>query len=274
MDKGGSVFGRARLPVVALFVLAPAAVVVGMGAMVLVAPFASALGLRPALLVSEAALVLPGLLALAALRAPFSTTLGLNRLPARTTLLVAATAVALWVMSLGLFEVQYALWAPPPGYLEVFQRLHEALRPKNPLDALVSVVAIAAAPAICEELLLRGIVLPVLRPVLGATGAIVASAALFALIHWDLYRAAFTFALGLALGVLRVRTGSLLAPMLAHALVNTITFVAAPLTDDSLAGGLPAPRPGLGVSLLSAGAVITVLLIRRLGVVDSTRAAA
>lgn len=271
MDKGGSVFGRTRLPVVALFVLAPAAVVAGMGAMALVAPFAFAFGLRPALLISEMALVLPGMLALAALRLPLSTTLGLNPIPTRMTLLVAAAAVALWVMSLGLFEVQYALWAPPPGYLEAFQRLHEALRPKNPLDALVSVVAIAAAPAICEELLLRGIVLPALRPALGAAGAIVASAALFALIHWDLYRAAFTFALGLALGVLRIRTGSLLAPMLAHALVNTITFVAAPLTDDTLAGGLPAPRPALGLSLLSVGAVITLLLIRHVGVVDSTR---
>ena len=70
MDKGGSVLGRTRLPVVALFVLAPAAVVAGMGAMALVAPFAFAFGLRPALLISEMALVLPGMLALAALRLP------------------------------------------------------------------------------------------------------------------------------------------------------------------------------------------------------------
>jgi membrane protease YdiL (CAAX protease family) len=271
MDKGGSVFGRARLPAVVLLVLAPAVVLAGMGAMVFVAPFAFALGLRPALLISEAALVLPGLLALKAFRMPLSSTLGLTPITARATLLVAATAVALWVMSLGLFEVQYALWAPPPGYLEAFQRLHDALRPKNAIDALVSVVAIAAAPAVCEELLLRGIVLPALRPALGAVGAIVGSAALFALIHVDLYRAAFTFALGMALGVLRVRSGSLLAPILAHALVNTVTFVAAPLTEDNLAGGLPAPRPALGLSLLSVGAVITVLLIRHVGVVDSTR---
>ena len=184
---------------------------------------------------------------------------------------MVALAAAMWVASLGLFEVQYAFWAPPPGYLEAFQRLHEALRPRNAAEALVSVLAIAAAPAICEELLLRGVVLPALLPALGGAGAIVTSAALFALIHWDLYRAAFTFALGLALGILRVRTGSLRAPMLAHALVNTITFVAAPLTDDNLAGGLPAPRPTLGLSLLSVGAVITVLLIRQVGVVDSTR---
>jgi len=267
MDKGGSVPARTRLPAA----LAPIVVVAGMGAMILVAPFAFALGLRPALLVSETALVAPGVLALAAFRVPLAGGLGLNPIRSRTALLVAAAAGALWMASLGLFEVQYALWAPPPGYLEQFQRLHEALRPRNPADALLSVVAIAAAPAICEELLLRGIVLPALRPALGGAGAIVTSAALFALIHWDLYRAAFTFTLGLALGILRIRTGSLLPPVLAHALVNTITFVAAPFTDDP-SGGLPAPRPLLGLAMLAAGTGLTFLLIHRVGVVDSTRA--
>jgi membrane protease YdiL (CAAX protease family) len=272
MDKGGSVPGRSGLAVaLALFILALTVVVAGMGAMVLVAPFAFALGLRPALLISEVALIVPGLLALAAFRVPLSMSLGLNPISSRTALFVAALAATLWVASLGLFEVQYALWAPPPGYLEAFQRLHEALRPRNAADALVSVVAIAAAPAICEELLLRGIVLPALRPALGSAGAIVTSAALFALIHWDLYRAAFTFALGVALGVLRVRTGSLVAPVLAHALVNTITFLAAPLTEDT-AGGLPAPRPMLGLALLSVGAALSALLMRQVGVVDSTPA--
>ena len=267
MDKGGSVPGRTRLPAV----LAPVVVLAGLYAMAGVAPYAFAFGLRPALLISELALVAPGLLALAAVRVPLPAGLGLNPIRSRTALFVAAAAGALWVASLGLFEVQYALWSPPPGYLEQFQRLHEALRPHDPADALMSVVAIAAVPAICEELLLRGIVLPSLLPALGGAGAIVTSAALFALIHWDLYRAAFTFTLGVALGILRVRTGSLLAPVLAHALVNTITFVAAPFTEDP-SGGLPEPRPLLGLAMLAAGTGLTFLLIHRVGVVDSTRA--
>src|SRR5439155_16228973 len=68
MGKGGSVPGRTRLPAA----LAPVVVVAGMGAMILVAPFAFALGLRPALLISETALIAPGLLALAAFRVPLS----------------------------------------------------------------------------------------------------------------------------------------------------------------------------------------------------------
>jgi membrane protease YdiL (CAAX protease family) len=266
MDKGGSV-RRTRLPAP----LAPVVVLAGMAAMLLVVRPAFTLGLRPALLVSETALIAPGLLALAAFGVPLAGGLALRPIDSRTALFVGGVAAALWVASLGLFEVQYAFWAPPPGYLEAFERLHEALRPRSPADALLSVAAIAAAPALCEELLMRGIVLPSLLPSLGRLAAVAATAALFALIHLDAYRSAFTFALGLALGALRLRTGSLLAPVLAHALVNTITFAAAPFTDDPSAG-LPAPRPLLGVALLAAGAAFTMLFMRRVGVVDSPRA--
>jgi CAAX protease family protein len=253
--------------------MAPVVVMAGMAAMVLVGRPAFVLGLRPALLLSELALVVPGLIVLAAFGVPLRAGLALFPIGSRTALFVTACAAALWVASLGLFELQYALWAPPPGYLEAFQRLHEALRPRNAADALVSIVAIAAVPAVCEELVLRGVVLPALLPAFGSAGAIVTSAALFALIHWDLYRAAFTFALGLALGALRVRTGSLLAPILAHALVNTITFVAAPLTDDP-AAGLPPPQPLFGLALFTFGTAFTLLFMRHARVVDSTRAGA
>jgi membrane protease YdiL (CAAX protease family) len=179
------------------------------------------------------ALALPGLLAVVALGIPLVTGLGLR--PSLADRAGRGGAAALWVASLGSFEVQYALWAPPPGYLEAFERLHEIAAAVERGRRLVLVAAIAIAPAVCEELVLRGMVLPSL--LLGGPAAVVISAALFALIHLDPYRSAFTFALGLALGVLRLRSGSLLAPVLAHALVNTITFVAAPFTDDT-SGGL------------------------------------
>jgi membrane protease YdiL (CAAX protease family) len=251
--------------------MAPVVVVAGVAAMVLVGRPAFVLGLRPALLLSELALVVPGLIALAAFGVPLRAGLALVPIGSRMAIFVAACAAALWVASLGLFEVQYALWAPPPGYLEAFQRLHEALRPRSAADALASIVAIAVAPAVCEELVLRGIVLTALLPGLGSIGAVATSAALFALIHLDPYRSAFTFALGLALGALRVRTGSLLAPILAHALVNTITFAAAPFTDDP-AGGLPQPQPVLGLGLFVTGTAFTLLLMRHTRVVDSPRA--
>lgn len=261
MDTVGSAQGRTTLPVG----LALAAVVVGLAAMPFVAVMALPLGMRVALILAETVLVAPGLLALAAYRIPVRDTLGRWPLDGRTVALMVAAGASLWLASLGLLELQYAVWSPPPGYLEAFRQLHEALRPKGPLDALFSLASVALIPALCEETLVRGIVLPSLMrlfgPVIGPAFAIVISAAVFAGIHLDLYRTLFTLALGLALGLLRVRTGSLVACMIAHAVLNGLTFALAPFVDDP-SQGLPDPRPALGLGLLLAGSAATWVTLR------------
>jgi membrane protease YdiL (CAAX protease family) len=241
--------------------LALAAVVIGLLAMPLVTVMTLPLGMRAALFLSELVLVAPGLLALIAYRIPVRDVCGRWPLDGRTVWLMMAAGATLWLGSLGLLELQYAAWAPPPGYLEAFRQLHEALRPKGPLDVLVSLAAVAVVPALCEETLVRGIVLPALLRLVGPTGAIVLSAIVFAVIHLDPYRTLFTLVLGLALGLLRVRTGSLVACVVAHAVLNGLTFAVAPLVDDP-AQGLPEPRPWLGLGLLVAGTATTAVVVR------------
>ena len=263
--------------------LATVLVALGWFAMLAAGPsLLQGLGLRLALLLSELVLVLPALVVLLLLRMPLSRALSLRRLGAAAAALSLLAGAAFWGASLGLLEVQYALWRPPDGYLESFRRLHEALRPSGPLDAVVSVAAIALAPALCEEALFRGLVLPAFLRSFGGAVAVAASAALFGLIHVDLaslalgvaraslaaisastYRVPFAFAVGIGLGTLRLRSGSLLPPFLAHALLNTITFVAAPYTDDP-AGGLPDARPLLGLAFMAGGLVVAVLAMRRI----------
>jgi membrane protease YdiL (CAAX protease family) len=130
------------------------------------------------------------------------------------------------------------------------------------LDALWSLVAIAVAPAVCEEALIRGLLLPSLRTRLPALLAVGLSAVVFAAIH-DLYRMPFTYAVGLVLGALRLRTGSLVPSILAHATLNTLTFVAAPLLDDPTQP-LPDPRPFVGLALFALGTVGTTVAWKRL----------
>ncbi len=217
------------------------------------------LGLRPTLLVAELALAAPGVLALALLRGAPWPALGLLRPEPRLALLSVASGATFWAASLGLFELQYAVWPPPPGFLEAFRMLHRALAPAGPLDALLSVAAIAVAPAVCEEILFRGVILPsFLRP-LGAPGAILGSALCFGMIHLDAagsaltaYRVPFALAVGVGLGLLRVRTRSLWPSLLAHATLNTITFAVAPFAGDP-SQGLPLPEPWKGAGLLFLG---------------------
>jgi membrane protease YdiL (CAAX protease family) len=220
-------------------------------------------------LASEAALVLPGLLLLLALRRPLAPSLGLAPLGRRRALLSLGLGATLWVASVGLLSVQSLAWPPRPEYLELFRRIHEALRPTGPLDALVSIAAIAVVPAACEEALLRGILLPPLARVLGPLAGILTSSLLFAAIHLDAYRFPFTLAVGIALGFLRLRSASLLAPILAHALLNTITFAAAPFVDDPT--GTETASPLLAAALLAVGTGLSLAVMRSMGSTDEKR---
>ena len=93
---------------------------------------------------------------------------------------------------------------------------------------IVCFIALATLFApITEELLFRGWIYTSLRAVIGARFGIALSAALFALAHWEsthLYALA-VFPVGLALGYVRERTGSVAASITLHALYNGVTSV-------------------------------------------------
>jgi membrane protease YdiL (CAAX protease family) len=280
-------------------ILAAISAALGAGTMVggvVVAGRFAHLGVRLSLIAGSFLLALPALLTMVALgRTPLRETLRLRGGGQRTLLLAAALGLSLWVLSLGLLELQTVVWPPPEGYIEQFRALHEQLRAKNALDWLFSLLAIAVMPALCEELLVRGVVLPSFRPlgediaglthkllvrriapptfrgIVGTALALVASALVFAAIHFDLYRFPFTFAAGLVLGAIRLRSGLLGPSMLSHATLNALTFTAAPFLDDPTQP-LPDPRPGLGWALFLGGLAVTLLLLRRLRSVDGQRA--
>jgi membrane protease YdiL (CAAX protease family) len=245
---------------------APVVVVLGTTALLSGSLVFRGFGMRGFLMGSEALLVVPSLVALALFRIPLGRGLALVRLPRRSLLLCAGLGATLWAASLGLFELQYAVWAPPPGYLEGFQRLHELLKADGVLDSLFSLAAIAFAPAVCEEIVFRGSVLPALDRRFGSLLAALGSALLFGLIHIDaagdspsFYRVPFAFAVGLGLAALRLRTGSLWASIVAHATLNGITYFAAPFAGVP-DGALPDPRPLLGAGLFAAGILASALL--------------
>jgi membrane protease YdiL (CAAX protease family) len=228
-------------------------------------------GLRGLLAFSELCLALPAVAVLLARASLRPAVLGREGASRRLWLASFAAGPALWVLSLGLFELQYAVWPPPPGYLEAFRLLHDRLRPHGLADGIVSLLTIAAVPALCEELVFRGVVLSSLLRPLGLLGASFGSALLFGLIHLDrvpgdglsLYRVPFAFVVGLGFAALRLSRDSLLPPALAHATLNAITFFAAPFADDP-AAGLPAPRPLLGLGLLGLGLGSTLVALRAL----------
>lgn len=261
--------GRSERQAFFLALAAVGAAGTGWAAMSLVGALAVPLGLRPALLLAEATLAAPALL-LAAATGGRVGLLGERGRPGLFWRALAAGA-ALWLLSLGLMDMQARVWSPPPGYLEMFRRLHVLLRPTGPADALFSMAVIALMPALCEELVFRGLLLPAFTAWRGAGVGLAASSVLFAAIHidavgaggWTAFRVPFALVVGLGFGLLRQRSGTLLVPVLAHATLNTLTFAAVPLLDEP-AQPAAFPNPALGPVLVSLGALAVARLLRGL----------
>jgi sodium transport system permease protein len=132
--------------------------------------------------------------------------------------LAAATIVGVtaW-LAIGGIVVRLA--PPPDALVKALQRL--LMLGDQPMPLWLVLLTVAVTPAVCEELFFRGVVLSGLRS-LGQWPAITLSALLFAVAHASIYRLLPTLALGLALGYLVWRTGSILTGMIVHSLNNGI----------------------------------------------------
>lgn len=103
---------------------------------------------------------------------------------------------------------------------------------RGPLDYVLLLGAFAAVPAICEELLFRGFLQAGLVRLLGsAPKGIAASSLVFAAFHLDPWRFPGILILGLFLGFLVHRSGSLIPAILAHALNNVLSITVAVTSD-------------------------------------------
>lgn len=147
--------------------------------------------------------------------------LGLSTFPSVTLIGAGLVAVSMWIWIVHWIAPIGANWASPEqnAQLEAIFAL-----PSRPLWQ--SIAFFAVAPAVCEELLHRGLVLPSLCKRLGPPAGLITGAVLFGLSHFNLARLLPTAALGLATGALRLRTGSLWPSILLHASYNSSLLIA------------------------------------------------
>jgi membrane protease YdiL (CAAX protease family) len=111
---------------------------------------------------------------------------------------------------------------PPPGwFLELFARLFE-----SDLGIWGGILRVVILAPIVEELIFRGVIFSGFQRIYPSFLAIFFSALLFALFHLNPWQLIPTFLLGLVLGFVRHRTGSLLAAIFTHALHNGMVFLA------------------------------------------------
>ena len=190
-------------------------------AVLLVVMFYGSLALDPLPLLSriaamQGALILaPTLLLAVGFGFPWRRTFSL-RLPTWPGLALAiVVGASAWTFAAG---VLVRLVPPPSSFMKEMEDLFYG-PDAAPLWLLWAVIAVA--PAVCEELLFRGLVLSGLRR-LGAERAILLGGLLFAAFHASLYRLLPTLFLGVVIGIVVWRTRSILCGMIVHALNNGI----------------------------------------------------
>lgn len=214
------------------------------------------LGASVGLVVGQLGFMLaPALLIPLALSRPAGPLLGLGRPGRRAWLL--APIIALGAAALSVLALQLSSAVLSPGAQAAGHALGRHLQEMSQGPGLLLLTLL---PALCEELLFRGAILGLLRPRLPDWAAVLLQAAAFALIHGMLLRIGPTIALGLLLGILRLRTRSIWPGVVVHALHNALLFGIA----AALPGRLGAP-PGLlftGLGLAAAVGLLGVWMSR------------
>src|SRR5262249_6729614 len=96
-------------------------------------------------------------------------------------------------------------------------------------DVLPYLWAFAFLPALCEELAFRGFLLTGLRKRFRPRTAVLVCSFMFALFHLNVFQFLPTFFLGIVLGLLTLRSNSLLPAMFFHFLYNAVLLLSVPV---------------------------------------------
>jgi len=106
-------------------------------------------------------------------------------------------------------------------YLELFEKF---LRADSTGDLILLLIVAAVVPGICEEVAFRGLIQGGIRRTFGVKAGVSVTSLLFAVIHLSPWNFFALIAMGLFLGILREKTGSIWPGALAHTVNNTIAL--------------------------------------------------
>ena len=127
----------------------------------------------------------------------------------------------------------------------------------HPFTALL---VFAWLPAVCEELTFRGFILTGLQRRFRPRTAVLLSSFLFSLLQMNVFQFVPTFLLGVVLGYLTTRCGSIVPAMLFHLLYNTLLLGSA-LGQSEGAGGLLFGLNADTLQAVAAGCVLPAIAL-------------
>lgn len=206
----------------------------------------------------------PALIFIRMKRFDLRATLGLRRPPAMAVGSAILFGLCSWypMMLLSTWMQRRAGGAMSDAQRELLERLSEQLMGGG-TPVVVLLLVIAASPAICEEVLFRGVLLRSLAGRVRTRTVVLVTALLFGAFHMSAIRFVPTASLGIVLALLAVRSGSLLPGILFHFLHNGIVVLLGRYQLE-IAGVTAEASPRLAHALAAACglAVATLLLLK------------
>lgn len=143
---------------------------------------------------------------------------------------IATIMILILISIVCVFGLQYLITGIDVGIESIGYNLSTTALPlDNGWWYVLNLFVLAFLPAVCEELIFRGIIFNGLRRNMKDGYAILLSAGLFALMHASLQQLLYPFLLGLVFSWLVLRTKTIISSMIVHfmnnAIVVTISFV-------------------------------------------------
>ncbi len=183
---------------------------------------------------------------------------GFQLRPARFTVFLGAAILggSLWV-----FAYELTVWLLPVSIERLAELTRDVLPQFRSVPLSVKLVCVALVPAVTEEFFFRGYLLNGLRSTLRSREALLASAFLFGLFHVLVQGSLFlerllpsTF-MGLVLGWICLRSGSVFPGMLLHVLHNGLFMILSTRTDSDESAGEIAESLHMPISWMVVAAV-------------------
>jgi membrane protease YdiL (CAAX protease family) len=203
--------------------------------------------------------------ATAASRRPVARTLGLTRgrVGVAGWLLLAAASFSCWLGAVALVALLARLAHVPEDSAAV-GALFDLVRGAPPLLASLLIAGSALGAGVTEELIVRGWLQNQLLERWRPFSAIVASSAVFAVAHGEPSRMLYALVLGLWLGYVAFRCGSVLPGSLCHVVLNGLPLTLYRLGVDPDPARLGARGWTLAGAAALAGLLVTGIAIRML----------
>jgi membrane protease YdiL (CAAX protease family) len=202
---------------------------------VVVIPLALVLPLKEVTAISVLVLIVMSYLWLRAATGDPLGYVGMCRVRPKILLLVFIASLATLIPAMSVEAVLLEYFEAPP---EIIHALEDLIRADNLPELLYVLVVAAAGASVSEELVFRGILQNSMASRVNGWAALLITSVVFGLLH-TLWRFPSAFLLGVFLGFLYLRTGSLIPSLLSHAVINASAVVLFHVSERAASGVIP-----------------------------------